>query len=241
MVNPPEQTDNHAGARETGPMQDEAVKRDLVSPERRSFMRTLLISAGAGLVTACAPRSVSGPQPLVLESTPNVVLPSPQPPVPAESTPLPYGDLLASFLALSVLLTGMDEAANPVLGQTYLQALQADDELEVPINTFLERAGYTNGTGPQDLDALRATGVLDDEATRTLANRIVNNWYSGTYTNADGDQVVATFVDALAWKSLVITKPLTICAQFGAWARPPEDAPAFLPMPTHLDALKSDG
>ena len=236
MQNPPETTDNQTLAdRRT------LRRQSLASPERRSFMRALLISAGAGLATACAPRSVPGPQPIWSESTPNVVLPSPQPPARAASTPAPARELLASFLALSVLLTGMDEAANPTLGQTYLQALQADGELEVPIDTFLERASYVNGAGPQDLDALRATGVLDDEATRTVANRIVNHWYSGTYVNADGDLVVATFVDALAWKSLAITKPLTICTYFGAWAMRPQDAPAILPLPAHLDALQADG
>jgi hypothetical protein len=224
----------------------EPKSKSLISPERRRFMRMLLFSASAGLVTACAPRSVAGPQPFWLEATPNVVLPSPQPPLAPDGTPTPEfaaapdADLLASFLALSVLLTGMDEAANPTLGSVYLSALQANTELEAPIDEVIRTAGFENGEGPLTLDALRETGLLDDEATRAVANRIVNTWYSGTYTDAEGNQQVATFVDALAWKSLVITKPLTICAYFGVWAMPPDNIALPLPGPRYLEALRSD-
>jgi hypothetical protein len=210
-----------------------------IAMNRRTFLRVLAFTSAGALAMACgAPYSTPGVVYPPLAATPDIVLPSPQPPDPAAAqTPEPDATL-ASFLALSALLTGMDEALDPTLGRIYLEALQANQDLAVPVETLLERAGYSSGTGPQDLEAVEASGIFADEATNSVATKIIEYWYSGIYDTPDGDRVVATYVDALAWKLLAITKPLTICAFPGFWARPPANAPRDLPPPEHIDILR---
>ncbi len=233
-------------ARHGAPIQTDAAGADPIrsggsgpaAMDRRTFLRVLAFSTAGALAAACgAPYSSPGVVYTPLDATPSIILPSPQPPDPAAAqTPEP-SDTLADFLALSLLLTGMDDALEPALGQIYLDALQANPELPLPIETLLERAGYGAGSEPESLDALEASGLFDDEATAALANKVIEYWYSGIYDRPDGSQAVATYVDALAWKLLSITKPLTVCAFPGFWARPPAGAPEDLPLPEHIDIL----
>jgi hypothetical protein len=69
---------------------------------------------------------------------------------------------------------------------------------------------------------LEAGGLFEQEATRALADKIIEYWYSGVYDTADGGQAVATFADALVWRAVRYTKPLTLCGAPGFWAVPPE-------------------
>jgi hypothetical protein len=68
-----------------------------------------------------------------------------------------------------------------------------------------------------------------------LADQIITLWYTGVYKVGE-EEKVATFVDALAWKVLHFTKPLTICGEFGFWSREPqvEISPSiqYTPVPT---------
>lgn len=68
---------------------------------------------------------------------------------------------------------------------------------------------------------MAATGIFDEEQTRSLADTIIEYWYTGTYSE-DDQSVVVTYVDALAWKTLHFTKPRSICGSPGFWAEKPE-------------------
>lgn len=184
---------------------------------RRAFLQVLATTAGSALIAGCGPpRSTNraeiafGPQ-----ATPQVILPSPVPPTPAaamQETPL-----LQSFLALSALLTGVANL-NPALGQLYLQSLQASDEFDLTVDELLTQAGFNAATPPDSLAALDAAALFTQGASRKLADKITELWYTGVYTNEQGDEAVATYADALAWQTLTFTKPTTICEYPGFWS-----------------------
>lgn len=184
---------------------------------RRTFLCSLAATATGAILVACGPpRSTDqsavafGPQ-----ATPQVVLPSPVPatPPPATTEDVP----LTEFLALSTLLTGVPNL-NPELGRLYLQSLQASHEVAVTVTDLYAQAGLRSAAPPTTVAALEATDFFTQEATRCLADKIIELWYTGIYTNPAGEETVATFVDALAWQTLAFTKPMTICGYPGFWS-----------------------
>ncbi len=199
---------------------------------RRDFLRGALAALGTGLLAACAPAGLRGapfPEPYST-ATPARVLASPPPPEGApRETPAPGvepGSELQRFLALSALLTGVDNL-DPVLGRVYLQSLEASDEFDVTIAGLLEQTGFDGDAPPSSIEELEARGLFassDAEAdggASALADRIIESWYTGIYTDAEGEDAVATFVDALAWKALDFTKPNSVCGSPGFWGERP--------------------
>ena len=191
--------------------------------------RQLLRGAAAAGVTAalagCGMATTAAQQPPIAPFPPwQPVLPSPQPTEPAVAaagTPAPGSLSLEAFLALSALLTGIDEL-NPQIGQVYLQSLAASDQFEVSLAEFYTQAGFTATSAPAGVEELAGRGLFEQEGTRALADKIVEYWYSGVYDTAEGEQAVATFADALVWRAVRYTKPLTLCGAPGFWALPPE-------------------
>lgn len=190
---------------------------------RRTFLHCVGATGGGMLLAACSrthgneevgKRLATGPR-----ATPPIVLPSP---VPAEpSTTSTQSPLLTDFLALSGLLTGVTNLS-PTLGRIYLESLQTDDEVAMSVAALLEQSGVRGNeaaTKPMTLDELTEMGIFAEEATRQLADTIIEMWYTGTYRDGTGATVVATYVDALAWQVLRFTKPKTICGDPGFWAR----------------------
>jgi hypothetical protein len=150
------------------------------------------------------------------------LLPSPQPPGPGPAvTPTPGGISLDAFLALSSLLTGIDNL-NPQIGQVYLDSITAGDQFDITLAELYQQAGYTESSAPQGIEDLEQRGLFEQEAARTLADKIIDYWYSGVYDTPDGGQAVATFADALIWRAVRYTKPLTLCAAPGFWALAPQ-------------------
>jgi hypothetical protein len=193
---------------------------------RRRFLLTLGLAVGTGSLAACATRH-SIPQPLMVDPLfhPQPVLPSPQPA--ASPTPAPESEReadglpLADFLALSAVLTGVGEL-NPQLGTVYLQSLQASSQFDVTLVDLYEQAGFRSDTPPATVAELEANGLFAQEASRQLADKIIEYWYTGIYETAEGAQAVATFVDTLVWQTLKFTKPLTICGAPNFWSHPAE-------------------
>jgi hypothetical protein len=144
-------------------------------------------------------------------ATPVVVLPSAEAPEP-QPTPAPE---LAQFLALSMALTGLPNL-DPRLGQVYWESLAASGQQSL-VSGLVERAGLTGTQAEPALETLQAANIFEDPELRQLAGAITKLWYTGVYTQGE-EQVVATFTDALAWKSLRFTKPATVCGSFGFWA-----------------------
>jgi hypothetical protein len=183
---------------------------------RRDFLRGAALLLGGGLLAACGTPTEEGWQAGDYWRTPTPAshLETPA----AGNTPAPEG--LEAFLALSSVLTGFDDL-DPELGQVYLQSLQDNPEFGDGLDGLYEQAGVASGNLPDSVEALEQAGVFEEEATRSLADKIISLWYTGIYEQGE-EQAVATFVDSLAWKSLTFTKPLTICGSFGFWSERPK-------------------
>lgn len=187
---------------------------------RRQFLQGAWILAAGGVLAACgvAPEEIGMQATYWRTPTPANVLQSPVPPA-ETATPAP-GDL-GAFLALSSILTGVDNL-DPQLGQAYLGSLNGSSEFAGQFPTLLDRAGFQSSAPPATLEDLSAAGIFDQEESRTLADKIIEIWYTGTIEQ-EGEQVVLTYVDALAWKVLHFTKPPTICGYYGIWAEDPSE------------------
>ena len=188
---------------------------------RRAFLQGLLATSGMAALAACAPGVPRNSRPRVDDVATATRARALSSPVarPAEGTPQPGAtEGLEQFLLLSSVLTGVANL-DPVVGSVYLQALQQGD-FEASLEELYEMASL-DPQAEQDISDLEQAGLFDEESTSTLADTIIRYWYTGVYDTADGEQAVATYVDALAWKALPWTKPNSICASFGFWEERP--------------------
>ncbi|MCC6454693.1 MAG: hypothetical protein IT328_07100 [Caldilineaceae bacterium] len=198
-------------------------KRAFATPmSRRSFLRNFSITAAGGLLAACAVGEEGAVPVDRLESAfTDVTLPMPR--SVAAVAAQPADAELEGFLALSALLTGVEQL-DPVLGNVYLHSLQASSAFDVTVSELLEQARGGLSAIPASLEEIESSGIFENEATRKLADKITEYWYTGIYDTPQGEQVVATYVDALAWRTLVFTKPTTLCGSYRFWTEPPETA-----------------
>lgn len=152
--------------------------------------------------------------------TPARILASPQPPTPeAVTAPAESEFSLDQFMVLSSVLTGFTDL-NPVLGRVYLQSLQ-NAETEASLAGLYEQLGFQGTALPQGVD----NRVFEQESTRALADKLIEYWYTGIYEE-NGEQVVATTTEALAWQALNFTKPITVCGPYpGFWTERPQVGP----------------
>lgn len=198
---------------------------------RRRFLRGMALG-GAGFLAACAAGEIAQAPTPYKTPTPFRNVASPQAPIAETAQPVEGSISLEEFLEFSSLLTGVDNL-DPALGQIYLNALMAGGGSGPTVADAYGAA--SSGSMPQDVQDLTDQGFFDQEGIGDLANQIILMWYTGIYT-LDGEDHVATFVDALAWKALHFTKPLTICGEFGFWANAPnvQISPSveYTPVPT---------
>jgi hypothetical protein len=186
---------------------------------RRAFLKGSLFLLGGGVLAACGPSQEENPMEAAgwITPTPAQVLPSPIP-----STEVPAAqDLegLEEFMVLSAVLTGVS-SLNPQLGRAYLQSLRGNPDFSGGLPGFFERTGVLTGAVPENVDDLAQKGIFDDEGLRRVADKIIELWYTGI-AEVNGESTVITYVDALAFKVLHFTKPLTICGRYGFWAEEP--------------------
>jgi hypothetical protein len=198
-------------------------KRVLAMPiSRRSFLRNLSVMTAGAFLSACAVGQEGTIPAERLESAfTGVELPMPRS---VASTAAQQDDAeLARFLALSALLTGVDQL-DPVIGSIYLQSLRTSSAFIVTVTELLEQAQAGLSALPTTMEELESSGIFENESTRQLADKITEYWYTGIYDTAQGEQVVATFVDSLAWRTLIFTKPPSLCGSYSFWTEPPEAA-----------------
>lgn len=183
---------------------------------RRAFLRNVSLLAASSLLAACA----VGPEPQPAEqfdpTINRVNIPAPQTEAQEASSEL------TEFLQLSALLTGVDNL-DPEVGQIYLQSLQRAEE-GMSVAALLEEVKAGASALPATFEEVEQSGIFDNEASRTLADTIIEQWYTGVYQTAEGEPALATYVDALAWKMLAFAKPMSVCGSYRFWTEPPEEA-----------------
>jgi hypothetical protein len=147
------------------------------------------------------------------------------PSIGAGGSPSPGGTVLSldQFMQLSKVLTGFNDLNDTASGRLYLDALVAQPEKAERLVELWTTGGFDSATPPTSVADLEARGVFGDEALAELADMITANWYTGTYTTADGELRVATYTNALAWRALGYrqTGPSTCGGAFGHWAIQP--------------------
>lgn len=182
---------------------------------RRQFLKFLGLFLAGGLLASCAEAQEDlavGPVQFTTP-IPNQVLKSPGPP---QTEQFPEG--LARFMALSAAITGFEDL-DPQIGTVYMQSVEDNPDL-LSLEEIYQAAQITSAESAVSLEQLQSGPLFSEEASRQTVNEIAKMWYTGVYTE-NGEPMVATFVDSLAWKSLRFTKPNSICASFGFWATPP--------------------
>jgi hypothetical protein len=166
--------------------------------------RRRLLVGGSALVAGVA---LAGCTPVTPEaSTATPPPPTPDAAIPAAGQPAApiatagSGELsLDEFLALSSQLTAFPTTdLSRDLASLYLGSLQAV-------------------APPEDL---RALATATDSGP--LGDTLINYWYSGVYETPNGP-AVATYTDALAWKSVGYTPAPTVCrGETGYWSEAPQ-------------------
>lgn len=186
---------------------------------RRTFLRLTVTLAGGAFAVACTPAR----RPMAIQEAASLTVADhglPQP-APAIAPPATGEAALTTFLALSALLTGV-EALDSTLGAVYLAALPASEG--VGLDDLYAQAGFGPAAAPATMAELEAAGLFGDEGLRTRADQIIEMWYTGKYTDAEGNTVVVTHTGALAWQVLDFTKATTLCGAPYFWAEPAAEA-----------------
>lgn len=186
---------------------------------RRTLLRLIATATSGTLLAACTPArrppsTVDNEQLTALTRG----LPNPRPGGAAIAA-VPDA-ALATFLAFSALLTGVEQL-DPTVGRIYLAALQTNSTVD--LDGLYAQAGFTPSTTPTLAD-LENAGFFAQEAARVPADQILEMWYTGKYNDRAGNPVVVTYTGALAWQVLSFTKATTLCGAPNFWAEPAAEA-----------------
>lgn len=139
-------------------------------------------------------------------------------------TTVAAGDVdLGRFMRMSRVLTAMDDLRDEAAGRLYLEALSSRREGAARLAALWEVGGFGGAQPPTSVADLEARGMYDDPSLAELADTITGNWYSGTYVDADGRRRVATYTNAMAWRTLGYRPagPSSCGGAFGHWADQP--------------------
>ena len=128
---------------------------------------------------------------------------------------------LAGFMRMSQVLTGVPNLGDDELGREYLAALLADPTRAEQLAALWRTAGFGGVRPPVSAVELATRGCRGCRAT-ALADTISAYWYTGVYDGPAGTPTVATYVDALAWRTLGYRDGPSACGGvFGHWADEP--------------------
>ena len=129
---------------------------------------------------------------------------------------------LAGFMRMSQVLTGVPDLGDDELGREYLAALLADPTRAEQLAALWRTAGFGGVRPPVSVVELATRGVYEDPELAALADTISAYWYTGVYDGPAGTPTVATYVDALAWRTLGYRDGPSACGGvFGHWADEP--------------------
>ncbi|HYI16002.1 MAG TPA: sugar dehydrogenase complex small subunit [Thermomicrobiales bacterium] len=202
---------------------------------RRRFLAVAGAAIATGILAACMDddeddgetvNARDGTPTLVgATRTPDSAIETPQvgaSPTGTTSASPPAGDEadseLERFMVLSRALTGFDDLDDTELGQVYLDSIASSDELGDQLDALYEKAGLTDDVSAVTLEDLESAGAFDDD-TRPVADSITTAWYTGRYDAGGGELVVATYINALAWKATGyrLTGPSSCSGATGNW------------------------
>ncbi|MCO5175887.1 MAG: sorbitol dehydrogenase family protein [Thermomicrobiales bacterium] len=190
---------------------------------RRAFLALVSSGIAATVLATCANGDDNDTTPTAVAET--VVTGSPVATEPSEASPETNGSpqpdrSVAMFLTLSSALTGFDDLSDQQLAETYLGNLGEEGSALVDL---FSAVGLSSPDVSLTFDQVESAGVFDDDRLSALADKITVYWYSGKYQQPDGQDAVATFINALAWPATGyrVTGPSSCTGQTGVWTSPP--------------------
>jgi hypothetical protein len=126
---------------------------------------------------------------------------------------------IAAFEHLSRVATGIENLPRQHAA-AYFKALNSAG-LKVSPAAFLDRAGYTNGHGPESIKELTSSPAYRTRGGKECVEAVTAAWWSGIVPTPGGRQKVVTYLDALVWRAMPFANPPTECLGApGAWSKP---------------------
>jgi hypothetical protein len=105
-------------------------------------------------------------------------------------------------------------------------ATSAPPATSATLEDLLRKAGYLSNNPPQTLDDIERRGVFDEEPYASMANGVIEGWYSGFIQTPDGASQTVAWLPALGWKAMAYTAAPGYCAgETGIWGDAPAGAP----------------
>ena len=103
-----------------------------------------------------------------------------------------------------------------------LVAASAPSATSATLEDLLRKAGYLSRNPPQTLSDIERRGVFDEEPYASMANGIIEGWYSGLVQTPGGTSQTVAWLPALGWKALGYTMAPAYCeGETGIWGSAP--------------------
>jgi hypothetical protein len=105
-------------------------------------------------------------------------------------------------------------------------AVSAPTVTSATLEDLLLKAGYLSNDPPQTLEDIERRGVFDEEPYASMANGVIEGWYSGLVQAPNGASQTVAWLPALGWKALAYTLAPGYCeGETGVWGDAPAGAP----------------
>ena len=93
------------------------------------------------------------------------------------------------------------------------------------LEDLLRKAGYLSRNPPQTLSEIERRGVFTEEPYASMANGIIEGWYSGLVQAPGGASQTVAWLHALGWQALGYTMAPAYCeGETGIWGKAPAGA-----------------
>lgn len=139
------------------------------------------------------------------------------------------GTLATTGTAAVTATAAMTGAAAGTAGGTPVATLVAASAPPAPSATLedlLRKAGYQSRNPPQTLSEIERRGVFSEEPYASMANGIIEGWYSGLVQAPGGTSQTVAWLHALGWQALGYTMAPAYCeGETGVWGSAPASSP----------------
>lgn len=132
----------------------------------------------------------------------------------------------AALTATAAALTGTTAGTAGGTPVATLVAASAPSGPSATLEDLLRKAGYQSRNPPQTLAELERRGVFTEAPYASMANGIIEGWYSGLVQAPGGSSQTVAWLHALGWQALGYTMAPAYCeGETGIWGSAPAGAP----------------
>ena len=132
----------------------------------------------------------------------------------------------AAVTATAAAMTGTTAGTAGGTPVATLVAASAPPATSATLEDLLRKAGYLSRNPPQTLSDIERHGVFTEEPYASMANGIIEGWYSGLVQAPGGTSQTVAWLHALGWQALGYTMAPAYCeGETGVWGKAPTDVP----------------